>query len=217
MLKLGSIQRLTKEREMFAVIRTGGKQYRVQEGDVLHIEKLDAEEGKKIFFDEVLLIEDGQNILIGTPLVNKARVKAEVIEHFKDNKVIIFKKKRRKQYKKKKGHRQPLTAVKIEEIISDIKAVAKKSKEAIKKEEEKGPIEKAKPKGKASLPEMKKRSSSKKVSQEEKKIKIKAQTKQPVETKTKVQQKASPAKRGQKKAAPSSLKTTKTKEKKDGS
>ena len=179
---------------MFAVIRTGGKQYRIQEGDVLHLEKLEAEEGKKIYFDEVLLIEDGQNILIGTPLVDKARVKAEVIEHFKDDKVIIFKKKRRKQYKKKKGHRQPLTTVKIEEIISDSKAIAEKLKEAVKKEEKRKSVKKAEPKEKIVPQEVKKKPSPKEASKEENKVKRQTKAKQPIETKTEVEKKASPRK-----------------------
>ncbi|MBN1224943.1 MAG: 50S ribosomal protein L21 [Candidatus Aminicenantes bacterium] len=106
---------------MFAVIKTGGKQYRVQEGDVLAIEKLDAEEGKKVIFEEVLLVEGDGDVLIGTPLVDKALVKALVVEGFKDKKVVIFKKKRRKQYRKTKGHRQDLTRVKIEEILTGVK------------------------------------------------------------------------------------------------
>jgi len=101
---------------MFAVIKTGGKQYRVQKGDILQVERLDTEQGQTVVFDEVLLVQDGKNTLIGTPLVEKAQVKAEIIENFKDAKVVIFKKKRRKQYKKKTGHRQMLTRIKIEEI-----------------------------------------------------------------------------------------------------
>ncbi len=113
---------------MFAVIRTGGKQYRVQKGDILKVERLSKKQGKTVVFDEVLLIQDGKKTLIGTPLVDKAQVKAEVIENFKDDKVIIFKKKRRKQYQKKAGHRQELTRIKIEEIVSSAKAPARKPK-----------------------------------------------------------------------------------------
>jgi len=105
---------------MFAVIKTGGKQYRIKVGEILAIEKLDTEKGKKVIFDQVLLIEDDENTLIGTPVVEKAQVIGEVIENFKDKKVIVFKKKKRKQYRKKTGHRQELTRVKIEEIIPDV-------------------------------------------------------------------------------------------------
>jgi len=111
---------------MFAIIRTGGKQYRVQPQDVLSIEKLSLEKGQKVFFDQVLLIEDGEKTLIGTPLVENAAVRAEVIENFKDKKVIIFKKKRRKQFKRKRGHRQELTQVRIEGIFPDRSLVSEK-------------------------------------------------------------------------------------------
>ena len=110
---------------MFAVIKTGGKQYRVQEGDELKIEKLDIDEGKKVTFDQVLLVEDDGQALIGTPLVEKASVEAVVLKNFKDKKVIVFKKKRRKQYKRTRGHRQELTSVKIEKIISQLKTEKK--------------------------------------------------------------------------------------------
>ncbi len=103
---------------MFAVIKTGGKQYRVQEGDILQIEKLNKEEGQELAFNQVLLIEDEEKTLIGTPYIEKALIRAVVIENFKDKKIIVFKKKRRKQYRKTKGHRQELTKIKIEQIIT---------------------------------------------------------------------------------------------------
>ena len=111
---------------MFAVIKTGGKQYKVKVGDILQVEKLDAEEGQNIAFNQVLLIEHEEETMIGTPFIEKALVNAEVIANFKDKKVIVFKKKRRKQYKKKRGHRQELTRIKIEEIVSDMKVSPKK-------------------------------------------------------------------------------------------
>lgn len=126
---------------MFAVIKTGGKQYRVKQGDLLEIEKLDIEAGKKVTFDEVLLVENNGETLIGTPYVDKAQVKAVILENFKDDKVIVFKKKRRKQYKKKTGHRQHLSRVKIEEILVEGKALPK---EKI--------LEKPKPKEKKEIP-----------------------------------------------------------------
>lgn len=123
---------------MFAVIKTGGKQYRVQEGDVLDVEKLNMEKDQKVTFDKVLLVEDEGETLIGTPFVEKALVRAEVIENFKDKKVIVFKKKRRKQYRRKSGHRQELTRIKIEEIVHGEKAAPrKKPAEAAKIEKEK--------------------------------------------------------------------------------
>jgi large subunit ribosomal protein L21 len=108
---------------MFAIIKTGGKQYRVQEGNVLEVEKLPAEPGKKFHFSQVLLIGSDQETLIGTPLVEKALVRAEVIENLKDEKVIVFKKKRRKQFRRTRGHRQELTRIRIEKIVPDSTAV----------------------------------------------------------------------------------------------
>jgi large subunit ribosomal protein L21 len=104
---------------MFAVIKTGGKQYVVKEGDVLSVEKLDADAGQKVLFEQVLLIEDGDQTMIGTPLLQAAVVKAEVVRNFKDDKILVFKKKRRKQYRRTRGHRQSLTEVKIEKIYAD--------------------------------------------------------------------------------------------------
>ena len=104
---------------MFAIIKTGGKQYRVQEGDVLSVERLPAGTGRTTLFDQVLLIGDDKETLIGTPLVEKAAVRAAVIQDFKGEKVIVFKKKRRKQYRLTRGHRQELTRVKILNIVAD--------------------------------------------------------------------------------------------------
>jgi large subunit ribosomal protein L21 len=104
---------------MFAIIKTGGKQYRVQVGDVLSVERLPAGAGKTALFDQVLLIGDDKETLIGTPLIEKAAVRAAVVEDFKGEKVIVFKKKRRKQYRRTRGHRQELTRVKILNIVSD--------------------------------------------------------------------------------------------------
>jgi len=108
---------------MFAIIKTGGKQYRVEEGSFLEVEKLPAEPGKKFHFSQVLLIGSEQETMIGTPLVEKALVRAEVVDNLKDEKVIVFKKKRRKQFRRTRGHRQELTRVKIERIIPDATAV----------------------------------------------------------------------------------------------
>lgn len=104
---------------MHAVIVTGGKQYRVKEGDVLSIEKLDLEPGRKAQFDRVLLIEDGENIQVGTPVLDDAMVLALVLENYKDEKVLVFKKKRRKQFRRTRGHRQPLTKIRIVRVTPD--------------------------------------------------------------------------------------------------
>ena len=104
---------------MYAVILTGGKQYRVKVGDVLAIEKLELEPGRKAQFDRVLLIEDGGTIQVGTPVLDNAMVLGLVLENFKDEKVLVFKKKRRKQYRRTHGHRQQLTKVRISRITPD--------------------------------------------------------------------------------------------------
>ncbi len=104
---------------MYAVILTGGKQYRVKEGDVLSVEKLDLAPGRKAQFDKVLLIEDGDAVLVGTPVLDNAMVLGLVLENFRDEKVIVFKKKRRKQYRRTRGHRQSLTKVRITRIAPD--------------------------------------------------------------------------------------------------
>jgi large subunit ribosomal protein L21 len=104
---------------MYAVILTGGKQYRVKEGDLVSVEKLNVAAGRKYHFDRILLVEDGVNVFIGTPILENALVRAEVVENFKDEKVLVFKKKRTKQFRRTRGHRQLLTRVRIERIIPD--------------------------------------------------------------------------------------------------
>lgn len=101
---------------MYAVIATGGKQYRVQPGDTVRVEKLDFEPGKTVEFAEVLLVADGENIRVGTPHVGGAKVVAEVIGDGKGEKLLIYKYRRRKGYRRKTGHRQPFTALKITAI-----------------------------------------------------------------------------------------------------
>lgn len=99
---------------MYAVIRTGGKQYKVATGDVVKIEKIAGEEGSEVVFNEVLALGEA----VGTPLVAGASVKATVLKQAKDAKVIIFKKKRRQNYRRKRGHRQQVTLVKITDVVS---------------------------------------------------------------------------------------------------
>ena len=98
---------------MYAVIKTGGKQYKVASGDVILVEKLEAEAGKSLSLTEVLMIGDGANITVGSPTVKGASVAAEVVDQVRADKVIIFKKNRRRNYRRKNGHRQSLTALKI--------------------------------------------------------------------------------------------------------
>lgn len=101
---------------MYAVIETGGKQYKVSEGDVLFIEKLDVEAGDSVTFDKVLVVADGENVKIGAPTVEGATVAAKVEKNGKAKKIYVFKMKRKKNYRNKKGHRQPYTKVTIEKI-----------------------------------------------------------------------------------------------------
>jgi large subunit ribosomal protein L21 len=101
---------------MYAVVATGGKQYKVQQGDVLRVEKLTGEVGSEVAFDQVLLFSDGENVQIGQPVLEGAVVKGHIIEQGKSKKIIVFKYKRRKRYRRKQGHRQQYTAIKIDAI-----------------------------------------------------------------------------------------------------
>lgn len=101
---------------MYAVIQTGGKQYRVAEGDVLRVELLEKEPKQAVSFDKVLLLENGDSITVGQPTVKGATVEAEVIRHDRAKKVIIFKKKRTTTYQRTQGHRQGFTEIRIKGI-----------------------------------------------------------------------------------------------------
>lgn len=101
---------------MYALIETGGKQYKIQEGDILSVEKLGAGEGEKVSFDKVLLIGSEEGIKVGKPYVEGAAVEGEVLFHGKGKKIIVFKYKAKKNYRKKQGHRQPFSRVKITKI-----------------------------------------------------------------------------------------------------
>ena len=101
---------------MYAVIETGGKQYKVTEGDVVFIEKLNVEEGAEVTFDKVLMAGEGDAVKVGTPIVEGATVTAKAIKNGKSKKVVVFKMKRKKNERKKKGHRQPYTKVEITAI-----------------------------------------------------------------------------------------------------
>lgn len=101
---------------MYAVIVTGGKQYKVSEGDVIFIEKLETAEGETVTFDQVLAVADGDNVTVGAPLVEGASVTAKVEKQGKAKKIYVFKMKRKKNERSKKGHRQPFTKVTIEKI-----------------------------------------------------------------------------------------------------
>ena len=101
---------------MYAVVQTGGKQYKVKAGDTLRVEKISGEIGNPIMFDKVIMFSDGDKTVIGTPMVKNAVVKGHIVEQDKSKKTIVFKYKRRKGYRRKLGHRQPYTAVQIDQI-----------------------------------------------------------------------------------------------------
>ena len=117
---------------MFAVIKNGGKQYKVAKNDVIRVEKLDAEAGASIKLNEVLMVGDDKSQTVGVPLVDGASVSATVLEQMRDRKIIIFKKKRRQNYRRKNGHRQHLTVLRIDDILAagKKKAAPKKKAEA---------------------------------------------------------------------------------------
>ena len=101
---------------MKAVIKTGGKQYYVEEGSVIYVEKLDTEEGKKVNFDKVILVSDEGKVEIGNPYVKGAKVEGKVVAHGKGKKILVYKYKAKKNYRRTQGHRQPYTKVEIKKI-----------------------------------------------------------------------------------------------------
>jgi large subunit ribosomal protein L21 len=101
---------------MYAVVATGGKQYKVQEGEVLRVEKLTGEIGSQVEFDQVLMLSDGESVKIGQPVLEGVQVKGHIVEQGKNKKILVFKYKRRKRYRRKQGHRQLFTAVRIDAI-----------------------------------------------------------------------------------------------------
>ena len=103
---------------MYAIIETGGKQYKVKEGDIITVEKLAADAGTAYTFDQVLSVVDGETVSFGTPYVNGASVSASVIGDGKGKKIVVYKFKAKKNYHRKKGHRQPFTRLKIDSITA---------------------------------------------------------------------------------------------------
>jgi large subunit ribosomal protein L21 len=103
---------------MYAIVDSGGKQYKVQEGEILRVEKLAGEVGNQVSFDKILMFSDGENVNIGTPILEDVAVNGHIVEQGKAKKIIVFKYKRRKRYRRKRGHRQQFTAVKIDNIQS---------------------------------------------------------------------------------------------------
>lgn len=151
---------------MFAIIKTGGKQYRVKGGDIIHVERLSGKEGEKIKFEEVLSTSDGKTTKIGAPTLSGAYVTAQYLGEEKADKVIIFKKKRRHNYRRKKGHRQILTALQITSITVDGKTIEAENFKPAKKAGRVTPAvkggAKAKPAAKAAKPAAEKKTAAKK-------------------------------------------------------
>ncbi|WP_222982009.1 50S ribosomal protein L21 [Flagellimonas meishanensis] len=103
---------------MYAIVEMAGQQFKVAKDQKVYVHRLQTEEGKKVTFDKVLLLEDGGNVTVGAPVIEGAAVEAKVVKHLKGDKVIVFKKKRRKGYQKKNGHRQYLTEIVVESIVA---------------------------------------------------------------------------------------------------
>ena len=110
---------------MYAILETGGKQYRVAEGDVITVEKLPGEAGDTVEFDKVLLVSDGNDVKVGTPYLDGTKITGQIVETGKGKKIVIFKYKSKKDYRRKQGHRQPYTMVEITSLTG--KAPAKKA------------------------------------------------------------------------------------------
>ncbi len=122
---------------MYAVIKSGGKQYKVAENDVVKLEKIEGEVGKNVKFDQVLALGSDKGVKVGEPVIKDAVVSAEVLEQKKDDKIIIFKKKRRHNYRRKNGHRQQVTVVRILDVSGKGEIKKAPAKKAVVKKEEK--------------------------------------------------------------------------------
>jgi large subunit ribosomal protein L21 len=118
---------------MYAVIQTGGKQYRVANGDVITVEKLEGEAGSTLAISPVLMLDDGKETQVGTPIVEGAAVTAEVVEQTRGKKIVVFKKKRRKGYQRTHGHRQDITVLRVIDVTGKSKTPAKKAAKAAPK------------------------------------------------------------------------------------
>ena len=128
---------------MYAVVKTGGKQYRVTKDDTILVEKLDADEGQTVTLSDVMLLGDGDKVTVGTPVVADASVEAQVVSQTRGPKIIIFRRKRRKNHRRTQGHRQDLTLLKITDINTSGKKAATPAKKAAAKAETKPAAKKA--------------------------------------------------------------------------
>jgi large subunit ribosomal protein L21 len=119
---------------MYAIVEIAGQQYKVEKNKEIFVHRLEGDEGSEVNFDNVLLLDQEGNVTVGTPTVNGAMIQAKILEHLKGDKVIVFHKKRRKGYQKQNGHRQYMSKVLIEDILTDGKQPATPKKEKVKKE-----------------------------------------------------------------------------------
>lgn len=175
---------------MFAIVDIAGQQFKVEKDQELFVHRLEGNEGDAVQFDEVLLIDNDGKVLVGTPVIEGAQVRAKITEHLKANKVLVFKKKRRKGYQKLNGHRQYMTKLVIEEIIEKgAKPAAKKETRPAARKETKPAAESSAPKPTAKAEEVKK--------EKKTEVKAKAEQEKPVEEKkaeTRVEKKEEPVK-----------------------
>ena len=150
---------------MYAIVEISGKQFKVEKKQKLFVNRIDAEEGKKVSFDNVLMFSDGNKLSIGSPVVSGVKVDAKVLKHLKSDKVIVFKKKRRKGYKVKNGHRQQVTQIEINDIISGASKKSPAAKKEAKKDSAKTSVKENKQDfSKLSVAELKKIASEKGIS-----------------------------------------------------
>ena len=150
---------------MYAIVEISGKQFKVEKKQKLFVNRINTEEGKKVSFDNVLMFSDGNKLSIGSPTVSGVKVDAKVLKHLKSDKVIVFKKKRRKGYKVRNGHRQLITQIEINDIISGVSKKSSSDKKEVKKQTVKSAVEENKQDlSKLSVAELKKIASKKGIS-----------------------------------------------------
>ena len=150
---------------MYAIVEISGKQFKVEKKQKLFVNRINSEEGKKVSFENVLMFSDGNKLSIGSPTVSGVKVDAKVLKHLKSDKVIVFKKKRRKGYKVRNGHRQLITQIEINDIISGVSKKSSSEKKELKKQTVKSAVKENKQDlSKLSVAELKKIASKKGVS-----------------------------------------------------
>ena len=183
---------------MYAVVKTGGKQYRVSKDDTILVEKLDADEGQTVTLSDVMLLGDGDKVTVGTPVVANASVEAQVISQTRGPKIIIFRRKRRKNHRRTQGHRQDLTLLKITDINASAKKAATPAKKVVAKVEAKPAAKKEAAPAKKAAAKAETKPATKKEAAPTKKASVKAETKpaaRKAAAKTKTAKKAAASKK----------------------